>query len=468
MSRPSSLVSAAVPPLRHIILKKKVTAAARPLHLLRQGLTLALARISAGPLSASGSGMRASRPRTIAAFSTVAPHVPHSTMRRSTTVLFKGFPGDVSREEVEVFFSDCGDVRNVTLRVYQYITEISSGYVRFASQDAVDRALQLDGKEALGKPLHVSELFEHTDTINVGPTPRHIDKARVKALFSSCGEVVDVQVHTTLAGFYAGKSYALVRFASPSSVAKALKRPITLSGKRLYVARAKQRNPNVSLWDEYAHIHEGAARSVSAFDLPPQVNDIRLKAEFESCGEIEHAHVWRALRTGTSIGVGWIRFSSPESVEKALQLNGKTIDGHCIRVHPAPPSRPAIMDYPARPTEYEQTKKIFVGRLPHDIDASRLRREFERFGRISDVRLGQRHETGSLRGFAYINFVDPRSVEEAVQHDGKFAIDGFTVKIVRDYAPKKKPGGSANTGSREPDGSLYDSQHRTESWEYDY
>ncbi|KZV68910.1 hypothetical protein PENSPDRAFT_652811 [Peniophora sp. CONT] len=400
-------------------------------------------------------------------FSTRAPNRPQAPMRRALTVAFRGLPFDADREEVEGFFSRCGRVVRAKLRAIPYVREAATGYVQFASQESVDRALALNDREILGRQMYVHALFELTDTVTIGCLPLGVDKNRVKAFFSSCGKVIDIKIHTSLTGEATGQCYGFVRFASPTSSSEALKLNRTpFAGRPIVVQRAEQRAEDVSIWDNYAETDEWMARSINVSGLPPQVNEDQLKAEFETYGEISLARVWRQLGTGNSLGFGFVRFSSPESVAKALDA-AKTIAGQHLHLTRVSPIRPAVLDYVPPPVEYAPTRSIFIGRLAHDVDDTQLRRTFERFGKITRVLVVRHLGHGNSRGCGYVDFSSPDAVERAVQHDSTLKINGFTVKILRNYTlPKSKRdvASSIEIDGRDP----YESYRKTGSWEDDY
>ncbi|KAJ3059504.1 putative splicing factor, arginine/serine-rich 6, partial [Podochytrium sp. JEL0797] len=52
-------------------------------------------------------------------------------------------------------------------------------------------------------------------------------------------------------------------------------------------------------------------------------------------------------------------------------------------------------------------KRIYVGKLPRDVTDRELRRHFDEFGRIREVRI--------LVGFAFVEYDDPRDARDAVE-----------------------------------------------------
>ncbi|KZV72468.1 RNA-binding domain-containing protein [Peniophora sp. CONT] len=399
-----------------------------------------------------------------AKFGTRASETPHARMRRSMTIAFTGLPHDVDEEEVKGVFSRCGKVAHVGLRVQHRMLAAASGWVRFTSQESVDRALALHNTEIIRRRMLVYALFELPDTVEVGRLPLGIDNDRVKALFASCGNITDIKIHYTITGRQTGQSYGFIRFASPSSVPKAIElNRSTFAGRTLSVRRALQTTEDVSIWNDYAETSEMTDRSVHIYGLPPQVNDDRLKSEFEDCGEIVVARVWRALSTGRSLGFGVVEFASPESAEKAL-IASKKIDGHLLRTTRVPPLRPRMLDRLSIPAE-ENTTSIFVGRLTENVDEAWLQREFERYGRVVRANVLRHSDSGKSRGVGFVTFSSLESAELALQQNLRLTIDGFTVKIARKGTLSKPRRDlvvppDANNASDGLDGSS--------SWEQDY
>jgi RNA recognition motif-containing protein len=58
--------------------------------------------------------------------------------------------------------------------------------------------------------------------------------------------------------------------------------------------------------------------------------------------------------------------------------------------------------------------RIYVGNLDYDTTESDLRGAFERFGRVSDVRLITDRVSGRPRGFAFVNMSRLEDADEAM------------------------------------------------------
>ncbi|VDC01104.1 unnamed protein product [Peniophora sp. CBMAI 1063] len=437
-----------------------------PTH-LAESLSLVLRQTTRGTGKCSVLRFNASASRaTYSTLSSIrAATKAHTLMRRTGEIVFRGLPHDVDEDEVEGFFSQFGEVLGVDLKEVSYTVTVAGGYVRFASLESAEKASALDGKEVLRRPMSVRVLYELTDTIHVGNIPLGVDEDRLKALFSPCGEVIDVKIQQSLTSETRGRKYGFIRFATATAASKALKseRPL-FGGQRLTVHLAKQATTDLTLWDNYAETDEWTARSIRISNLPPQVTEDQLRAEFEYCGAINLTRVWRVLSTGNSLGFGFIQFVSPVSVPRALEAT-KEIAGHPLRVQRFGSVRPSVLEYVPPPADPSPTNSIFIGRLPQDMNNTRLRRLFERFGKIRRALVVRDVVEGKSRGCAYVDFESPEAVERAVQHHSRLMIDGNSVSIKRSYSlPKsQRDADSTYVYPRDP---LDDG--RSESWEQDY
>lgn len=71
--------------------------------------------------------------------------------------------------------------------------------------------------------------------------------------------------------------------------------------------------------------------------LPWSINSDSLKEMFAQYGDITEAVVITDRDTGRSKGFGFVTFVSEESVQKALEMHGKEIEGRTIVVNAAKP-----------------------------------------------------------------------------------------------------------------------------------
>ena len=66
--------------------------------------------------------------------------------------------------------------------------------------------------------------------------------------------------------------------------------------------------------------------------LPWATDSQALAEAFEEYGEVVEAKVITDRDTGRSRGFGFVTFSNPDEAQKALEMNGRELDGRTIRV----------------------------------------------------------------------------------------------------------------------------------------
>jgi len=129
----------------------------------------------------------------------------------------------------------------------------------------------------------------------------------------------------------------------------------------------------------------------------------------------------RDKHTGTSRGFGFVTFADPSSVDKvlaqSLKLDGRSIE--CKLAVPRGQVQPTI--------EYDTKRnKIFVGGIPLYLTDAQFTSFFSRFGEIKDATVMRDVTTGTSRGFGFVSFADPTSVEKVLSQPLK--IDGRDIE----------------------------------------
>lgn len=71
--------------------------------------------------------------------------------------------------------------------------------------------------------------------------------------------------------------------------------------------------------------------------LPWSINNDSLKALFAEFGEVTEAIIINDRETGRSKGFGFVTFANEADAQKALDLNGKEVEGRTIVVNVAKP-----------------------------------------------------------------------------------------------------------------------------------
>ncbi|KAI1176673.1 RNA-binding domain-containing protein [Nemania sp. FL0916] len=176
--------------------------------------------------------------------------------------------------------------------------------------------------------------------------------------------------------------------------------------------------------------------------------DVHLTEAFGKYGEILSVNIARDGR-GLSRGFGFISFSSPDAVERAVQeANNSFWHGRRILVQPRK-ERPS---QPRRPSNVSgPTNSLYVGNIPYEASDADLNQMFRSLDGVTDVRVAVDRNTGWPRGFAHADFVDVPSAERALQVLLEKTLNGRQLRV--DYAETRMPpnrssgsGGSGGSG----------------------
>merc|ERR1712176_284298 len=102
--------------------------------------------------------------------------------------------------------------------------------------------------------------------------------------------------------------------------------------------------------------------------------------------------------------------------------------------------------------ESDPFRTLFVARINYDTSQSKLKREFEEFGRIRHVRLVENTKTGKPRGYAFIEYDKERDMHGAYKYADGRKIDGKRVLVdvergrtVKGWRPRRLGGGLGNS-----------------------
>jgi nucleolin len=193
------------------------------------------------------------------------------------------------------------------------------------------------------------------------------------------------------------------------------------------------------------------ATTVFVGHLSWNVDNDWLKSEFEECGEVVGARVQMDRNTGKSRGFAYVEFADPASVEKALALSGKEIDGRAVNVDRSTSNKPsgagnsneqrraAFGDKTSPPSSV-----LFVGNLAWGADENSLWDVFAEYGDVKSVRVPTDRETGKVKGFAYVEFSDIETAKKAFTGAQGMDLQGRNLRL--DYSQPRDGGGGGGRG----------------------
>ena len=189
-------------------------------------------------------------------------------------------------------------------------------------------------------------------------------------------------------------------------------------------------------------------RNLFIGQLSWNVDDEWLKTAFADYGEVERASVQMDRQSGRSRGFGYVLFATSEAAKKAVaKMNGNEIDGRAIKVDFAAgrAPNPAARAKQFGDTASEPSKVLFVGNVSFEATEDSLWELFSEYGDIVNVRLPTDRETGSMKGFGYVEFSDIEGAHKAFEGAAGKEIGGRYIRL--DYSqPRDAAPGGGNRG----------------------
>ena len=152
--------------------------------------------------------------------------------------------------------------------------------------------------------------------------------------------------------------------------------------------------------------------------LPYAWTETEMKAHFGGCGEIESIRMPTWQDSGRSKGYGFITFVGVEAVEEALKLDKSEVEGRWLKVAAANGAKKDGERAPRGVTKCfasepeEGCKSLFVKNLPYDVTEDQVGDAFKPYGEIASIRIPE--DQGRVKGFAFIEFEDAKSVKAIV------------------------------------------------------
>ncbi|KAG1856319.1 hypothetical protein C8R48DRAFT_302937 [Suillus tomentosus] len=191
-------------------------------------------------------------------------------------------------------------------------------------------------------------------------------------------------------------------------------------------------------------------KSIFVGRLSWNIDNDWLAQEFASCGEVVSAQVQTDRATGKSRGFGYVHFASADAVEKALQMNGKEIDGRPVNIDKStPPDKSAVRENRAKSfgdTQSPVSSVLFVGNLSFGVNEDQLWEVFGEHGDVKSVRVPTDRDSGRPKGFAYVEFSAVEAAQTAHGQLQGYELDGRSLRL--DYSQPRDNAGGGRGGGR--------------------
>jgi len=104
---------------------------------------------------------------------------------------------------------------------------------------------------------------------------------------------------------------------------------------------------------------------------------------------------------------------------------------------------------------------IYVGNLPKTTDEETVRKLFEEYGEVTEIKLLKDQYSGELRGFGFITMPSKADGQKAIQEVNDVELEGRTL-IVNEARPRKERSGGRRGGGGGGGGGYRGSRSR--SW----
>ena len=190
---------------------------------------------------------------------------------------------------------------------------------------------------------------------------------------------------------------------------------------------------------------ETEKRTVFVGNLPTEITAKKLKKHFEQFGTIETVRFRGAARPDLKTTkkqaiiqkkfhekrnslIAYVRFKEESSAKQSVQLNGTSIEDKVLRVDLACKSEETV----------DQSKAIFVGNVPFDIDEDAVIKHFTKCGKIESVRIVRDAKSGIGKGFCYVNFYKRAGVKLAIDLMNGTLLSGRELRVSKSVERPKK------------------------------
>ncbi|XP_014906092.1 nucleolin isoform X2 [Poecilia latipinna] len=306
------------------------------------------------------------------------------------------------------------------------------GYVDFANEDDLNRALELNGKKFMGQEVKLDKARSKESsqegkkerdarTLFVKNLPYSATIDDLKEMFESA---VDVRLPQGQTGSNRGIAY--VEFKTEAEAEKMLEEAqgAELQGRSIivdYVGDKSQKGARASAGG-------AASKTLVVNNLSFSATEEVLQSTFEKAVSVRIPQ-----RDGRPKGFAFVEFENAEDAKEALEnLNHTEIEGRSVRLEFSQSSG----GRDGGRGNSGPTKTLFVKGLSEDTTDQSLKDSFE--GSVA-ARIVTDRDTGASKGFGFVDFDNESDCKAAKEAMEDSEIDGS--KVTLDYAKPKGDGG---------------------------
>nr|XP_041574030.1 nucleolin [Taeniopygia guttata] len=318
------------------------------------------------------------------------------------------------------------------------------GYVDFSSAEDLDKALQMNGKKLMGvevklekakskETMKENKKERDARTLFLKNLPYRITEDDIREVFENA---LEVRIVMNKDGNSRGMAY--VEFKTEAEADKALeeKQGTEIEGRAVVIDFTGEKSQQEN--------QKGESTTLIVNNLSYAATEETLQEVFKKASSIRVPQ----NNQGRPKGYAFVDFATAEDAKEALNsLNNTEIEGRTIRLEFSSPSWQKGNTNARGGGFSQQSKTLFVRGLSEDTTEETLRESFE--GSIS-ARIVTDRDTGSSKGFGFVDFSSPEDAKAAKEAMEDGEIDGN--KVTLDFAKPKgdfqRGGGFGGRGGR--------------------
>ncbi|KAF2635726.1 hypothetical protein P280DRAFT_411130 [Massarina eburnea CBS 473.64] len=275
--------------------------------------------------------------------------------REHASIIVQRLPSSATQLQIRKFFTDAGNVRNVTLKLEK---DSVTAFVEFDTAEEAEFAMSKEVKGFEGKEITITR--SESTTLYVANYPAHADEAFVRKLFTPFGEILGIRFPSLK--FDTHRRFCYIQFAKADHAIAATQLDNTeVEGLKL-IARIS--NP---LHKKKRDGATAEGREVYVWHLNYRAKKREIQEAFAPFGKIERVNV-PTKPNGNNKGFGYIVYETKESADRAVtEMNEKDFWGMPLKVQiasdrtDAKPKVKSIIENAASPADREATPASDVG-----------------------------------------------------------------------------------------------------------
>ncbi|OQS05377.1 nucleolin [Thraustotheca clavata] len=273
-------------------------------------------------------------------------------------------------------------------------------------------------------------------TVFIGGLPYDTEEDHIANLFGQFGDVVSVRMPKRRNGKPMGTCF--VQFSDAQAALSALELDGEQCGSR-YMAVKMAEAPRKR--ESFITEKPEGCTNIRFANVPFNTTEEDIREIFSHCGDISSVYFPKDKDTGRLLGYGFVEFINTESTDKAIELDESDFNGRTLRVNYS------VKNTKKRVFKPEGCKAIYVGNISSDVNSGMLNDMFSHCGEIVRVHIAIDRETEEPRGFAYVNFANTESVDEAIKLSGA-ELDGQSIRVAFAHNREDRPRRDYDNGER--------------------